>query len=111
MLCQQTLPKRWFANVNMTSYCDVANNVYPVTMTTIRRCSILGFGRGESNQAVAPGTSRPLHATVSGFRTGANDTVIKTDIKHQFCIDSSVYEMSSQRWLSCILGALLHSDM
>jgi len=22
MLCQQTSPKRWFANLNMTSYCD-----------------------------------------------------------------------------------------
>jgi len=47
----------------MTSYCDVTNNVYPVTMTTIRHCSILGFGRGASNQAVAPGITRPLHAT------------------------------------------------
>jgi len=46
VLCQQTLPKRWFANVDMTSYCDVTNIVYPVTMTTIRHCSILGFGRG-----------------------------------------------------------------
>jgi len=45
MLCQQTLPKLWFANVNMTSYCDVTNSVYPVTMTTIRHCSILEFGR------------------------------------------------------------------
>jgi len=27
MLCQQTSPKRWFANVNMTSCCDVTNSV------------------------------------------------------------------------------------
>jgi len=33
---QQTSPKRWFANANMTLYYDVASNVYPVTMTTIR---------------------------------------------------------------------------
>ena len=46
----------------MTSYCDVTNSVYPVTMTTIRHCSILEFGRGASNQAVAPGITRPLHA-------------------------------------------------
>jgi len=63
MLCQQTSPKRWFANVNMTSYCDVTNSVYPVTMTTKRHCSILQFGRGASNQAVAPGITSPLHAT------------------------------------------------
>jgi len=31
MLCQQTSPKRRFANVNMTSYCDVTNIVYPMT--------------------------------------------------------------------------------
>jgi len=31
MLCQQTSPKRLFANVNMTSYCDVTNTAYPVT--------------------------------------------------------------------------------
>jgi len=46
MLCKQTSPKRWFAKVNMTSYCDVTNSVYPVTITTIRHCSILEFGRG-----------------------------------------------------------------
>jgi len=32
MLCQQISPKCWFANVNMTSYCDVTNSVYPVKM-------------------------------------------------------------------------------
>jgi len=61
---QQTPPKRWFANVNMTSYYDVTNNVFPVTMTTIRHCSILEFGRGASNQAVArasPDLCMPLH--------------------------------------------------
>ena len=64
-LCQQTSPKCWFANVNMTSYCDVTNSVYPLTITTIglRHCSILEFGRGASNQAVALGITRPLHAT------------------------------------------------
>ena len=70
MLCEETSPKRWFANVNMTSCCDVTNSVYPVTMTTIHHCSTLEFGRGASNQAVAPGITRPLHATeyhVSAF--------------------------------------------
>jgi len=27
---------------------DVTNSVYPVTMTTIRHCSILEFGRGHT---------------------------------------------------------------
>jgi len=62
-LCQQTSPKRWLANVKMTSYCDVTNSVYPATMATIGHCSILEFGRGASNQAVAPGITRPLHTT------------------------------------------------
>ena len=71
MLCQQTSPKRWFANVIVTSYCDVTNIVYPVTMTTmgLRHCSILEFGRGASNQPVAPGITRPLHATGSRVRS------------------------------------------
>jgi len=30
MLCQQTSPKRWFANVNMTSCYDVTNSAYPL---------------------------------------------------------------------------------
>ena len=34
-----------------------------VTMPTIRHCLILEFGRGAYNQAVAPGITRPLHAT------------------------------------------------
>jgi len=44
----------------MTSYCDVANNVYPVTMTTIRHCSILEFGRGGIQSS-----SRPEHYQTS----------------------------------------------
>ena len=56
------LAKTLVVNLNMTSYCDVINNVYPVTMTTIRNFSILAFGRGASNQALAPGITRPLHA-------------------------------------------------
>jgi len=34
-------------------------------MITIRHCTILEFGRGASNQAVAPGITRPLHATAT----------------------------------------------
>jgi len=63
MLCQQTSLKRWFANVNMTSCCDVTYSVYPVTIATVRRCSILEFNRGAFNQEIAPGINRPLHAT------------------------------------------------
>jgi len=32
-------------------------------MTTIRHCSILEFGRGHTIKQVAPGITRPLHAT------------------------------------------------
>jgi len=38
--------KTLFANVNMASYCEVANSVYPVAMTAIRHCSVLEFNRG-----------------------------------------------------------------
>jgi len=60
--CQQISPKRWFANVNVTSFCDVTNSAYAVAMTTagLRHCSVLEFGRGASKQAVAPGITRPL---------------------------------------------------
>ena len=46
--CQQTSPNHWFANVNMTSYRDVTNSAYLLTMTTMGlcHCSILEFGRG-----------------------------------------------------------------
>ena len=63
LLCQQTSPKRWFANVYMTSYCDATNSVYAVTMATIRHRSMREFGKGAYNQEVAPGITRPLHAT------------------------------------------------
>jgi len=69
MLCQQTSPKRWFANVNMTLFCVVTKSVYPATtMTTIRQCSILEFGRRAYNQDVVPGITRPLHATTCMLR-------------------------------------------
>jgi len=77
----------------MTSQCDVTNSVYPVTMTTIRHCSILEFGRGASNQAVAPGITRPLHATVFNhnvinlYFTANKSTMHKSyyDTWAQFC--------------------------
>jgi len=69
MLCQQTSPKRWFANVNMALFCDVIKSVYSVTtMTTQRHCSILEFGRGAYNQDVVLGITRPLHATACMLR-------------------------------------------
>jgi len=43
-LYQKNSPKRCFGNVNMTSYCNITNCVYPVTITTIRHCSVLEFG-------------------------------------------------------------------
>jgi len=58
--------KMLVANLNMMSCCDITNSVFPVTMTTIHHCSMLNFGRGASNQAVAPGITRPLHATGIG---------------------------------------------
>jgi len=36
-------------------------------MTTIHHCSILEFGWGASNQAVAPGITRPLHASAGNI--------------------------------------------
>jgi len=64
MLCNQTSPKRWLANMNTTSYCDVTNSVYPVTMTTIRHCSIIEFGRGHTIKKspwASPDLCTPLH--------------------------------------------------
>jgi len=54
-------------NFAKTLVCKREYSVYPVTMTTIElsHCLILEFGRGASNQAVAPGITRPLHATGS----------------------------------------------
>jgi len=45
ILCQQTLSKRWFANVNMMSYCDVTNSAHPATMTKTPYCSVLQFDK------------------------------------------------------------------
>ena len=55
MLCQETSTKHWFANVNMTSYCDITDSVCPVTMTTICHCSILEIGMGHTiKQSIRP---------------------------------------------------------
>jgi len=35
LLCQQTPPKRWFGNMNMTSNCDVTKSAHQIQMTTI----------------------------------------------------------------------------
>jgi len=48
----------------MTAYCDVTNSAYPVTIITIRDCSILEFGRGAYNQSVVPHSTRPLQGTL-----------------------------------------------
>jgi len=54
--------------VNMTLYCDVTNSVYPVTMTTIRYCSILKFGRGHPIKQ-SPQASRNLCTPLHGATT------------------------------------------
>ena len=69
---QQTSPKCWFANVNITSYCDVTNSVYPVTMTTIHHCSILEFGRRhkiKQSHWTSPYLCTPLGTTNSAKQT------------------------------------------
>ena len=68
MLCQLTLTKRWFANGNMTSYYDVTNSAYAVTITTICHCSMLEVGKGAYNQEVALGITRRLHTTAQKSR-------------------------------------------
>ena len=67
--------KTLVANLNMMSYCDVTNSVYPATMTTIRHCSILGFGRGypiKQSPRASPHLCTPLvlHAWI--FSTGSS---------------------------------------
>jgi len=85
MLCQQSLTKRWFANVNMSSYCDVTNSVYPVTMTTIRMPLLnTRIWEGASNQAVAPGITRPLHATAFGLSNAESHYVISFSVFYSY---------------------------
>jgi len=36
ILCQQTSPKRWIGNMQMTSNCEVANSAHQIQMATIR---------------------------------------------------------------------------
>jgi len=76
MLYQQTSPKRWFTNVTITSYYDVTNRVYPVTMTTIYHCSILEFGRGHKIK------QSPEHH--------------QTSVRHYTCSVGYEYYLSSQ---------------
>jgi len=58
-------------------------------MTTIGHCLILGFGEGACNEAVAPGITRPLHATQLRNRiAGVVDEVVlaacgKTAVGHK----------------------------
>jgi len=82
MLCQQTLPKRWFANVNMTSYCDVTTSVYPVTMTTKYHCSILEFGWDhiiKKSPRASPDLCTPLSDTFTSCYTRNGN--IKAELK------------------------------
>jgi len=53
-------------------------------MTLARHCSIIEFGRGTSNQAVAPGITRPLHATGStaACEYGAEEQTIDYIVLH-----------------------------
>ena len=88
MLRQHTSAKRWFANGNMTSYCDVKNGIYPVTMTTIRYCSILEFGRGHTIKQAAPGITRPLHTIGHRSKTEMMKRKIKS---HFFDLVQSVF--------------------
>jgi len=64
--------KRWFANGNMTRYCDVTNSIYPVTMTTIRYGSTLEFIRGGIQSSKSPRASpdlcTPLFRAVNTLR-------------------------------------------
>jgi len=41
--CHQTSPKRWFGNVNTTSFYDVMNSAHLVTMTTTRHWWCVGI--------------------------------------------------------------------
>ena len=92
----ETSPKRWFANVNMTSDSGVTNRVYPATMTTVRHCSILEFGRGASHEAVAPGITRPLHGT--GAITPYKSKMSWTLITMQCCFRCQTYCALLCRW-------------
>ena len=73
----------------MTSYCDVTKDVHTITITTIGHCTILEFGKGAYNEAVAQGITRPLHATQLRNRiAGVVDEVIlaacgKTAVGHK----------------------------
>ena len=57
MLCQQTSPKRWFANMNITSNCTVTNSVYTVPIGTLRHCSKQEFGRGHKTKQLIRASS------------------------------------------------------
>ena len=51
-------------------------------MATIRHCSTLEFGRGGAyNQAVAPGITRPLHASDLGEKNIITETQVFPDDK------------------------------
>ena len=78
--------KTLVANVNITSYCDVTKSVYPVTMTTTHHCSILEFGRGASNEAVAPGITRPLHAPDNGEYALGERSPFETKLFERKCL-------------------------
>jgi len=38
IMCQQTSPKRWFGNLNITSNCDVTNSAHQMQITTTCHC-------------------------------------------------------------------------
>jgi len=68
MLCQQTSPKHWFANVSMTSHCDVTNSVYPVTMittyATVQYYNLLGGHTIKQSPRASPDLCTPLELRI-----------------------------------------------
>jgi len=59
MLSQQNSPERWYANVNMRSYCDVTT--HRLSSKNYHHTPLLNtiIWLGASNQAAAPGITRP----------------------------------------------------
>jgi len=96
MLCQQTSRKRWFANMIITSDCDVTNSIRPVTMPNMRHCSMLQCGREAYNQGVAPGITTPLHAT--GTSTDSQQLALITILSLTSLVVKYFFAMTHKLW-------------
>ena len=126
LLCQETSPKRWFRNMEMTSNCDITNNEHQIQMTTIwpwtnpppmkifcvRHCGHSNaYWSGLScrpTRGIAP-VGRKTLITVTQLRKRQRSTLICLELN--ICTNTTMFPLffSSSSWFVCLCSMNIKS--